>query len=89
MKERFAEEKLRASLADKRNELEAGLSKILKSTDKITSQEQSVRSELNDVSDQLRTSALRIDSLLRKEKALHGELKIYTDKLVLDRFTYG
>lgn len=63
------------------------MSDLIKSTEKITSEETSLRKELNDIVDQIRQSNMKIESLLRREKSLEGELKIYSEKQVIDKFT--
>eukprot|EP00347_Sterkiella_histriomuscorum_P021698 403333074 len=87
IQERLKEELNKTKAIEKQNELEQQLSNLVINTDRLTSQEQALRSEINDLASQVRSHTQRIESLVRKESNLDAELKIYTEKLLIKQFT--
>jgi hypothetical protein len=48
-----------------------------------------LRQDISSLEDKVRESSLKIESLLRKEKNLEGELKIYSEKVLVEKFGGG
>ncbi len=61
----------------------------MKSHTKLSSKETMLRQDISSLEDKVRESSLKIESLLRKEKNLEGELKIYSEKVLVEKFGGG
>ena len=75
------------------DDLEKELSFLVK--DKLQNEESSysraqfLRREINDIEEKLRECDAKIEQLMRSERNLEGELKIYSEKQIIDHFSGG
>lgn len=86
IQDRFQEEGFRLKNELLLKEKQGAVQEVTRNGGTIPSMESLLHAEISDIEDKIRSSNVKVEGYLRRERNLEGELKVYQDRAVIEKF---